>query len=139
MSVPYSIDSSATHYKNYYINQAGGALPAFRGKTIQHGTGLGGVFSNIFKGIAPVLKQVAKSAGKQLVNTGKQIVSDKLAGKPLGESIKTRFSEGGQNLLEKLSAHMTTPKVGGAKRKSTTKKPKSSKTKKRRLTKDIFK
>lgn len=142
MSVPYSVESSASHYKNYYTNQAGGSIPVFRGRTIQFGSGIGAVFSKVFKGISPVLKQVAKSAGKQLLNTGMKIVDDTIKGKSLAKSAKSHFSEDGQMLLKKLSSKYVNPKVGGTKRKRRNTKNKfskvSSKTKKRRLNSDIF-
>ena len=59
MIVPYNYDSSSGFYKHYYENQAGGSLPVFRGATRQRGYGLGGIFSSLFKGLAPMLKTVA--------------------------------------------------------------------------------
>ena len=138
MTVPYNIDSSAAHYKNYYSNQAGGGISVFQGKTIQHGSGLGGVFSKVFKGIAPVLKQAAKTAGKQLLTTGGQIAQDIINGQRFSQSAKKNLSKGGNRLLAELSKSMLTPKVSGAKRKANEQKRKSTKTKKRRLSKNIF-
>lgn len=149
MTVPYSINSSGEHYKTYYINQAGGSIPFFRGKTIQHGSGLSGMFSKVFKGIAPVLKQTAKHAGKQLLNTGVNIAKDMLDGRAFTESAKANFSKGGKDLFKSLSSKILpnvggikqteSKKVGGVKRKFQVKKKKLPKTKRRRLTSDIFK
>ncbi len=138
MTVPYVLDSSASHYKHYYVNQAGGRMNIFHGKTIQTGNGLGNVFSKIFKGIAPVLKQAAKSGGRELLKSGSKVVSDVLEGKSFAESAQRNFTDGGKNLLKTLTSSVN-PKLGGTKRKRKQKKSNSPlKTKKRRLTNDIF-
>ena len=137
MTVPYTIDSSSSHYKHYYTTQTGGGISIFCGKTIQHGSGLGSVFSKIYKGIAPVLKQVAKSGGKELLKVGNNIVNDVVNGKSFTKSTKHNLSEGGKRLLKSLSTKVVKRKVGGTKRR-TAAKNKPSKTKKRRLNNDIF-
>lgn len=137
MTVPYVLDSSASHYKHYYSNQAGGGLSVFRGKTIQNGSGIGSVFSKVFKGISPVLKQLAKTSGKQLLKSGTKIASDVISGKSFSQSAKKNLSEGGKDLLKSLTTSIT-PKVGGTKRKRKPKNRTSIKTKKRRLNNDIF-
>lgn len=140
MIVPYTIDSSSSHYKNYYANQAGGGMPVFRGKTVQHGSGLGGVFSKIFKGIAPMFKNLTKTAGKQLITTGANIAKDVLSGKKLADSTKSNFTQGGKQLFSELvTSFAAKPKVGGTrKRKSNKVKKTKPKTKHRRLENDIF-
>lgn len=137
MTVPYVFESSASHYKHYYSNQAGGRINVFKGKTIQYGSGIGGVFSKIFRGIAPILKQVAKTGGRELLNAGSKIVSDVLDKKSLSQSVKKNLTHSGKNMLKALSTSIG-PKVGGTKRKVGLKKSQSHKNKKRRVNKDIF-
>lgn len=137
MTVPYVLDSSAPHYKHYYSNQAGNGLSVFRGKTIQNGSGIGSVFSKVFRGIAPVLKQAVKAGGKQLLRSGSKIVSDVVDGKSFSQSTRKNLSQGGKELLKSLSSTIS-PKVGGTKRKMKPKSRRSVKTKKRRLNSDIF-
>lgn len=140
MKVPYYPESTSELYN--YDSQVGGAMPVFRGKTIQVGSGIGGIFSKMLKGIVPVIKSVAKTAGKQLLHTGAKIGTDMIEGKKFSESARKNFSAGGKNLLENLTDAMSSPRVGGAKRKIKRKnvsKPKPVKTKRRRLNHDIFK
>ena len=138
MTVPYSIDSSANHYSHYYSRQAGGGISIFRGKTVQHGSGLGGVFSKVFKGIAPILKQVAKSAGKQVLNTGTKVIKDVIDGVSLKDSATKNFSEGGKMLMKDSSSKFSLSKKGRVKLKHKPKYSKLTKTMKRHVTSDIF-
>ena len=143
MTVDYDPESSASFYKNYYINQAGGYIPVFQGKTIQNGSGIGGVFSRIFKGIAPMIKQGAKTVGKQLLNTGVNITHDVLNGDSFKDSSKKNLIAGGKNLLNNLQSAINHPKRGGAISNRKVKKNRnlshsSSRSKRRRLSKDIF-
>ena len=82
-----------------------------------------------------MLKNVARSAGKQLVKTGANIITDVIDGNTLKKSAISNLSHGGQQLISTLTSKLKTPKRGGVKRKSTNT---SVKKKKRRLTDDIF-
>lgn len=137
MTVPYVFDSSASHYKHHYSNQAGGKISVFKGKTIQNGSGIGSVFSKIFRGIAPLLKQVAKTSGRELIKAGSNIATDVLDGKSFSQSAKKNLSDSGKKLLKSLSTSISS-NVGGTKRKMSSNKSHVHKTKKRRLDKDIF-
>ena len=136
MSIIYDFDTSSHSLKNYYLNQSGGGIPVFRGATRQRGYGLGGIFSNLFRRIAPVLKNVAKTAGKQLVKTGANFVTDVIDGKTLKKAALSNLSSGGQQLVSSLSSKLSIKKRGGVKRKYPNE---TVKKKRRRITKDIFK
>ena len=110
MSIIYDFDTSSHSLKNYYLNQSGGGIPVFRGATRQRGYGLGGIFSNLFRRIAPVLKNVAKTAGKQLVKTGANFVTDVIDGKTLKKAALSNLSSGGQQLVSSLSSKLSTKK-----------------------------
>lgn len=140
MSAIYNFDVSSHILKHYYQNQSGGVLPVFRGATRQRGYGLGGIFTKLFQGIAPVLKNVAKSAGKQIIKTGANIVTDVIDGRNIKDAAVSNLSNGGQQLLSSLTSKLTTAKRGGVKRKANiSPKIKTVKKKRRRITNDIFK
>ena len=137
MTTTYDFDVSSHAFKHFYQNQTGtgGSIPVFRGLTRQRGYGIGGIFSKMFQRIAPVLKNVARSAGKQLVKTGANIITDVIDGNNLKKSAISNLSHGGQQLISSLTSKLKTPKRGGVKRKSTNT---SVKKKKRCITNDIF-
>lgn len=140
MSVIYDFDTPSHVLRHYYQYQTGGNLPVFRGATRQRGYGLGGIFSKMFQGIVPVLKNVAKTAGKQLVKTGANIVTDVIDGKNVKNTALDNLSRGGQELLSTLTSNLTGTKRGGVKRKKPTQfKGKSVKRRRRNITSDIFK
>lgn len=138
--IPYNIESSSSTFDNYYQKQAGGYLPIFRGKTIQRGSGIGGVFSRMFRGILPMIKEGAKTAGKQLLSSGVKIATDLIDGKNLAESAKKNLTEGGKQLIGNLTQAFNNPKKRGGvkKRKLSALTQNRAKSKRRKLTKDIF-
>ena len=137
MTLVYDFNTSSHSLKSYYLNQSGGGLPVFHGSTRQRGYGIGGIFSNLFRTIAPALKNVAKTAGKQLVKTGANFVTDVIDGKSLKKAALTNLSSGGQELISSLSSKLSSRKRGGVKRKTSN--TAVVKRKRRRITKDIFK
>ena len=135
MTVPYDQDSSAKYINDYYTQQAGGVLPVFRGSTIQQGSGIGGIFSAM-RGMIPMLKKGAEVAGKQLLNTGLKIANDVIEGENFADAAKTNLKTGGKELLNNLTKSFNSPKRGVTKKRP--KQSKRVKTKRRRVTKDIF-
>lgn len=138
MSVPYILDSSANYINDYYNQQVGGSLSAFRGSTIQQGSGIGGVFSNLMRGMVPMLKRGAKVAGQQLLNTGLNIANDMIEGENFADAAKSNMKSGGKQLLSSLTTAFKTPKKGVARKRSNRMMKKNIKTKRRRVNKDIF-
>ena len=136
MSLVYDFDTSSHSLKSYYPNQSGGGLPVFHGSTRQRGYGIGGIFFNLFRRIAPVLKNVAKTTGKQLVKTGANFVSDVIDAKTLKKAALTNLSSGGQELISSLSSKLSSRKRGWVKRKTSNT---VVKRKRRCITEDIFK
>lgn len=106
MIVPYTIHGSDKYYKNYYENQIGNGLAVFKGATVQRGHGIGGFFSNLFKGAMPVLKSGLKTVGKELLSAGVDIARDALQGKDVKTTAKRRMLASGDNLLSKFSDKM---------------------------------
>ena len=137
MTAVYDFNTSSHVFKHYYQSQtgAGGSIPVFRGSTRQRGYGIGGIFSKVFQRLAPVLKNVAKSAGRQLVKSGANIITDVIDGRSLRNAAMSNLSSGGQQLVSSLTSKLT-KKRGGVKRKTTISPVKK---KRRRITNDIFK
>ena len=79
MKQRYCCDAQKALYTDYYVNQAGGALPVFQGSRGQRGHGFGSVLSGLFRSAVPMLKRI----GKQALTTGAYIASDMLGGKNL--------------------------------------------------------
>lgn len=97
--IPFVADQEAYHQ---HFGQCGGSLPIFRGLSHQDGYGIGGgIFSNIFKAFVPVLKKTAKSAGKTLLKTGTQVLSDVVSGE---RDIKNALQHRGLEALDEVGA-----------------------------------
>lgn len=93
--VPYVADPDI--YKEYY---SGSGLPIFRG-TYQDGSGL---FSSIGKFAFPLLKNFAKSAGKTLLRSGAQALSDVVSGE---SDIKSVLRQRGLESLKEIGKTTT--------------------------------
>ena len=115
-----------TSFHEYYNNQALGRTPnTFSGPLVQRGHGLGGIFSSIFRTVAPIfrgvvaplLKRGAKAVGKQAITAGAQIATDALAGKPIKQAFKARSQEAVDRLADKgsrqISKMLAEPKRAG--------------------------
>ena len=89
------VDLPQEAYSNYYKNQVGGVvLPYFSGGR-QFGGGLSSIVGRMMRGvILPTLGRVAtgikRKGAKRLLNLGQGVLSDAIAGKNIGQSIKTR-------------------------------------------------
>ncbi len=91
----YCCDAQKALYSDYYVNQAGGSLPVFRGSRGQRGHGFGSVLGGLFRNALPMLKRI----GKQALTTGAHIASDMLGGKNFGDSAKLRVRQGINSFL----------------------------------------
>jgi hypothetical protein len=68
-------------YKQYYLNQAGSGMPVFQGSRGQRGHGIGSVLGGLFRSGLPLLKR----AGKQVLKSASNIISDMAAGKKFSD------------------------------------------------------
>lgn len=98
--------------ERYYANQASG-MPFFAGPTVQHGHGLGGIFSSIFRAVTPLLKTaapVAKAAAKTVANeaarTGVEILSDVAQGADIRQAAKSRSRKAVNRMVSKGAAKL---------------------------------
>lgn len=138
MVAAYDFNHTSPFFHHYYEKQAGGSLPVFRGSTRQRGYGLGNIFSKVFSGLLPLVKSVAKTAGKQLISTGADIANDVIDGESFSKSALGNLSSGGKQLFSTLTNRIRGGKRGGVKRRHPSKSS-QVKRKRRRVTKDIFK
>jgi len=108
---------SSDYYTQYYLEQAlgrglGGNFKGFKG---QKGNGLAGFLSGIFRSVFPYIKSGTKAVGKEIFNTGINLLRDNLNGKPLKESVKTRVTEAGNTLTSKAARKLETMLGSGLK------------------------
>lgn len=91
----------------YYLQQAAG-LPSFAGPLVQQGHGIGGIFKSLFRSViplfrsaAPVLKKVAKTAAKEVVRTGANVVDDVIDGERISDALAKRGNEAFQRTVRR--------------------------------------
>jgi hypothetical protein len=122
--------------------QQGRGIPYFTGPVYQRGHGIGSLFRGLFRFAMPLLKQGAKTLGRQALQTGIQVAGDVLEDRPLKESLRARVKEAGSALKTKAENKVHQLLSGSGRRKS--RKRKAPKIKfgppviKKRKAKDIF-
>ncbi|ELT89958.1 hypothetical protein CAPTEDRAFT_198373 [Capitella teleta] len=57
-------------------SMAGNGLDVYGGVSSQKGHGLGSIFGGLFRGAMPILKNVGKAVGKQILNSGLAVAND---------------------------------------------------------------
>jgi hypothetical protein len=147
-------------YVAYYEAQCcgiGGGQKTFKG---QKGMGVGSFLSSVFRRVWPYLKSGAKAVGNELLDTGVNLLKDRINNKDLKTSLETHISNAGTKLGNKAStsvqsmlgmgykrraaANSTQSRTSKRKKRTTTRKPSRAKSKpkqKRKLSrkkKDIF-
>ena len=86
--------------EQYYINQVSqhGGSNIFKGpyyqrgysmRRVQYGSGLGGIFKVLMRSATPLVKEAAKTIGKEVVSSGVGLLSDIAAGKNFKKSVKS--------------------------------------------------
>lgn len=125
-------------YVEYYRNQAGGALPHFRGMRVQRGGKffLGRAFHSFLQPIFhPLVKAVGKYLGKQAlqgaVSTGQGI----LEGKPFKESAKTAFKTVGKKVAQDALTKLLQAGSGASRKRKAVGRLKEPPAKRRRVAK----
>lgn len=86
-------------YDHYYVQQAGGGLPVYGGVISQKGHGLGSILGGLFRGAIPLLKNVGKVVGRQVLKSGLNVANDVVSGANVKKSLKRRAAEGAMSLL----------------------------------------
>ena len=90
-------------YEDYYVQQSGG-LPAFHGVQFQRGYGIGSVLGGLFRSALPLIKQGAKTIGKEAVRGAARFASDLMEGKKASAALENRFKEAGENIIKQTRA-----------------------------------
>lgn len=99
--IPYVPDSE--QYELHY----GGQLPVFSGMQYHDGQGLGNIIKSLARSVAPIAKKAfvkgvvpfAKKAGRELLKTGTQVLSDVVEGSDLKSAIAHRGKQRVQSVL----------------------------------------
>ena len=134
------------YYENYYLNQMEGGLPVFHGARHQRGFGVGrriqrgsgffrGIVSGIFPSAFPILKEGAKTVGKQLISSGAKVINDVMDGRNIKNAAQEHFRNAGESLLTTgvRKVHSTLEgRKRPIKRKKATKPARSKKVRKRK-------
>lgn len=123
------------------------SLPIFRGRRRQHGYGIGGLFSSLFRSAIPLLKKGAVAVGKEALKTGAHVMNDVIQGRNGGEALRERSLDSVKKLGKKAVHKVIKPKTSHpviipaeAVIASTRKRKKQSRSSKRKKAKhsDIF-
>lgn len=85
------------------VMYGGGAFVAFRGMPYQRGAGVGSIFRSLLRYLMPLGKEVARTVGRQGLESGVQILSDVMDGRRLGDAAADHGRMGARKLLEKAS------------------------------------
>lgn len=112
------------NYQQYYENQQNGSgLPAFKGRRLQKGYGLGNMFKSFYRWIAPIIKTHAapllkdgvQTVGAEAAKTIANIANDAIDGKKVSESVKNHSKVAINNIANKVQSKIQ--KGQGYKRK----------------------
>lgn len=66
-------------YVSYYVDQVGNELPGYHGAPTMYGSGIGGIFRNLFRMVLPFMKRGLSIAKPHLKSAAKNIVSEVVA------------------------------------------------------------
>lgn len=116
MLVPYQCCQKS--FEDYYIQQSGGGgINYYQGHTFQKGYGFGGLFRSLFRVAIPLFKSGAKAVGKQLFNSGVDMLNDISKGQDIKVAARQRLKEAGKQLTDKASVKLKTMIGSGCNKK----------------------
>lgn len=137
MYVPYKCCQKS--FEDYYVQQTGQGLNYYQGSQFQKGYGFGSLFRSFFRAAVPLFKSGAKAVGKQMFQTGLNVLNDVSKGDDIRVAAKRHMKEAGRQLTEKAASRVKTM-IGSGKNKKR-KRPchsVSSKSVKKVKARDIF-
>ena len=76
-------------------------LPAFKGAARQKSYGIGGIFKGMTRTFAPVVKKGLLCLGKQILQSGVQVLDDVSRGEDMEVAIRIRAVEGAKKMGKK--------------------------------------
>lgn len=80
--------------------QYGNGYPSFVGMPYQRGMGIGSFFRGLFRAVAPIVRSVGKSAGREALRAGAGILTDTVQGRDVRESLKEHGIKALSNTLK---------------------------------------
>lgn len=124
---------NAKDCESYYCSQVGGGGIYFQGVPHQRGIGF---FNDLTRFVSPILLRAGKYLGRQLLQTGKNVITDVASGSSIRSSTQNRLRETSRKRKNDFFQKLQHGK--GIKRKRNTKKT-QLKAKSSKITrKDIF-
>lgn len=123
MYIPYECCQKS--FEDYYVQQTGQGLNYYQGSSYQKGYGFGSLFRSFFRAAVPLFKSGAKAVGKQMFQTGLNVLNDVSRGDDLKVAARRHMKEAGRNLTDKVATQMKT--MIGSGHKKMNKKRKQSK------------
>lgn len=140
MYVPYQCCQKS--FDDYYTGQTGHGLNFYQGSDFQRGYGFGGLFKSFFRSAIPLFKSGARTVGKQLWDTGVNVLNDVSRGDSIKVAAKRRLKDAGKVLTDKAADRIKNMIGSGLKkdykRRKLTQKPISRAKTVKRKTRDIF-
>ena len=105
-------------YFHYYTHQAGSGYNVYRGTLYQEGYGIESFLGVLFRSVFPLLKQGAKTVGKELLRTGINVAGDIIDNnQPIEEALQARWQEAKTNLKNKAQNKLNQVLVGSGKKR----------------------
>jgi hypothetical protein len=90
-----------THVLLQVGSQHGGNIDGYAGRPFQRGSGLGSLFSGLFRMALPILKSAGRAVGKQALASGSTLLQDLASGQEPRMVFKRRGREAIGTLLSK--------------------------------------
>jgi hypothetical protein len=126
--------SEVERYVKYYQAQSQGLGISPKFSRTQKGMGIGSFLGNLFRRIAPYLFSGARAVGGELLDTGVNLLKDRINNKDIKQSLDTHLGNAGKNLATKASSSVKSMLGMGYKRKRTTARAQSRPVKRRKKT-----
>lgn len=112
MRVVYIPEDTNFWSHSLHEDQYGGNLAAFIGHPYQRGAGIGSFFRSLFRMAVPVLKNVAKTVGKQALVTAMNVAGDALQTGEVLPALEKHGKEGLANVLDKVKEKVIAGTLG---------------------------
>ena len=109
----------ATFYGISGVKQKGrgSAMTYFRGTQHQRGSGLGSLFSGLFRAVMPMAKTALKAVGREALRTGVAVAGDALAGQDGVQSLERHSRQAAGKLLKQVDRKLQPKKKKAAKKR----------------------
>ena len=89
----------------------GSAMTYFRGTQHQRGSGLGSLFSGLFRAVMPMAKTALKAVGREALRTGVAVAGDALSGQDGVQSLERRSRQAAGKLLKRVDRQLGAKKT----------------------------